>query len=191
MVAAKPGSGSLNSADPDAPSALEISRTIARQLDHVWDEVLLDDEAERSAGTRGSAHPIVLDMTAPGSDTGGAVTGPTRSLAVAARGASLRLDDYSRFDSSRQHLRRGASRMLAQLREELAQALGGLLSPCSRTAIDSSDSLSPNTNVRDLLDLGVPDPLADRLVGVVDLDAELAQLLGQRRPRRDGPRPPG
>jgi nucleoside-diphosphate-sugar epimerase len=36
VVAATPGRRILNSGDPDAPSALEISRTIARQLDHVW-----------------------------------------------------------------------------------------------------------------------------------------------------------
>src|SRR5262249_36048349 len=40
-AAAHPGARVLNSADPDAPSALEISRAIARHLDHEWDEVLL------------------------------------------------------------------------------------------------------------------------------------------------------
>lgn len=46
LVAAKPGRRILNVADPDAPSALEISRTIARHLGHEWTEVLLDDGAE-------------------------------------------------------------------------------------------------------------------------------------------------
>jgi nucleoside-diphosphate-sugar epimerase len=66
VVAAKPGRRILNSADPDAPSALEISRTIARQLDHVWDEVLLDDGAPETLGRHpwDAPHPIVLDMTA-------------------------------------------------------------------------------------------------------------------------------
>jgi len=50
VVATNPGRRILNSADPDAPSALEISRTIARQLDHVWEEVLLDDGADESLG---------------------------------------------------------------------------------------------------------------------------------------------
>ena len=49
-VATKPGRRILNSADPDAPSALQIVRTIARQLDHVWDEVLLDDDADETLG---------------------------------------------------------------------------------------------------------------------------------------------
>ena len=40
--------------------------------------------------------------------------------------------------------------------------------------------VAPDDDVRDLLDLGVADPLAHRLVRVVDLDAELAQLLGER-----------
>ncbi|GAA1304541.1 NAD(P)H-binding protein [Pseudonocardia xinjiangensis] len=66
VVAAKPGRRILNSADPDAPSALEIARTIARQLGHRWDEVLLDDDADQALGRHPweAPHPIVLDMTA-------------------------------------------------------------------------------------------------------------------------------
>ena len=66
VVAATPGQRILNSADPDAPSALEISRTIARRLDHVWAEVLLDDAADEALGRHpwNARHPIVLDMTA-------------------------------------------------------------------------------------------------------------------------------
>src|SRR5207247_11042238 len=43
VAAGSPGARVLNSADPDAPSALEIARTIAGLLDHSWEEVLLDD----------------------------------------------------------------------------------------------------------------------------------------------------
>jgi len=66
VVAAEPGSRILNAADPDAPSVLEISRTIARQLDHVWEEVLLDAGADETLGRTpwDAPHPIVLDMTA-------------------------------------------------------------------------------------------------------------------------------
>lgn len=66
VVAAEPGRRILNIADPDAPSALEISRTIARLLDHVWDEVLLDDDADAALGRTPwqAPHPIVLDTTA-------------------------------------------------------------------------------------------------------------------------------
>jgi nucleoside-diphosphate-sugar epimerase len=66
VVAAKPGQRILNIGDPDAPSALEISRAIARQLNHVWDEVLLDDGADPTLGRHpwDAPHPIVLDMTA-------------------------------------------------------------------------------------------------------------------------------
>lgn len=65
MVAAAPGRRILNSADPDAPNALEISRTVARQLDHPWDEILLDG-ANESLGRHpwDPSHPIVLDMGA-------------------------------------------------------------------------------------------------------------------------------
>jgi nucleoside-diphosphate-sugar epimerase len=66
LVAATPGRRILNSGDPDAPSALEISRTIARQFDHGWDEVLLDDGADEDLGRHpwDARPPIVLDMTA-------------------------------------------------------------------------------------------------------------------------------
>ena len=66
VAAAKPGRRILNSADPDAPSALEISRTIARHLGHVWDEVLLDEGADGTLGRHpwDTPHPIVLDTTA-------------------------------------------------------------------------------------------------------------------------------
>ncbi len=65
-VAAKPAARILNSADPDAPSALEISRAIARHLDHDWDEVLLEDDEDESLGRHpwDAPYPIVLDMTA-------------------------------------------------------------------------------------------------------------------------------
>jgi hypothetical protein len=66
-VAQRPGARILNSADPDAPSALEIGRTIARQLGRAWNEVLLDD-ASAAPGLGGtpwdSPHPVVLDTTA-------------------------------------------------------------------------------------------------------------------------------
>jgi len=65
-AAHNPGRRILNSADPDAPSALEISRTVAGHLGHHWAEVLLDDDAPAELGP----HPwdrvpgIRLDMTA-------------------------------------------------------------------------------------------------------------------------------
>ena len=65
-VATHPGRRILNCADPDAPSALEISRTIARQLGHTWEEVLLDDGVDERLGRHpwDARHPIVLDTTA-------------------------------------------------------------------------------------------------------------------------------
>jgi len=66
VAAESPGARVLNSADPDAPSALEIARTIARQLDHSWQEVLLDDMPADGLGRTpwDAPHPIVLDTTA-------------------------------------------------------------------------------------------------------------------------------
>ncbi|HWG23038.1 NAD-dependent epimerase/dehydratase family protein [Actinospica sp.] len=65
-VAHRPGARVLNSADPDAPSAREIAKTIARQLGHFWDEVLLDESADPGLGRTpwDAPHPVVLDTTA-------------------------------------------------------------------------------------------------------------------------------
>ena len=56
-IAANPGSRILNSADPDAPSALEISRVVAAYFGHQWEEVLLGGgaESEGSAVGEGAA----------------------------------------------------------------------------------------------------------------------------------------
>src|SRR4029079_17862686 len=62
-VADKPGTRILNSADPDAPNGLEIARTIARRLDHEWDEILLA-AAEVGRHPWAKLPPFVLDMTA-------------------------------------------------------------------------------------------------------------------------------
>jgi nucleoside-diphosphate-sugar epimerase len=65
-AARKPGRRVLNSADPDAPTALDISRIIAAHLGHTWDEVLLDDTAPATLGRHPweSVHPVILDTTA-------------------------------------------------------------------------------------------------------------------------------
>ncbi|MFI6778986.1 hypothetical protein [Nocardia sp. NPDC050412] len=62
-VARQPGTRILNIADPDTPSALDISRTVARYLAHDWTEVLLDDHP--LGGTPwDSTTPVVLDTSA-------------------------------------------------------------------------------------------------------------------------------
>ena len=97
-VAAKPGRRILNSADPDAPNALQIARTIARQLEHVWDEVLLDDDADETLGRHpwDVRYPIVLDMTAalelgytPVGDYAGTVTDELDWLVATARSTGV------------------------------------------------------------------------------------------------------
>jgi nucleoside-diphosphate-sugar epimerase len=66
VVAARPGRRILNCADPDAPSGLEIARTIARILDHDWEEVLLPGDAAGNVGLYpwDRPHPLVLDLSA-------------------------------------------------------------------------------------------------------------------------------
>lgn len=64
-VAMLPGQRILNAADPDAPSALLIARTISRHLHHQWDEVLLDgDHGDLGDHPWNSVYPIMLDMEA-------------------------------------------------------------------------------------------------------------------------------
>lgn len=62
-VAAKPGRRILNSADPDAPNGLEISRAVARHMGHVWDEVLVDDDS-LGGHPWDKRPPYVLDTSA-------------------------------------------------------------------------------------------------------------------------------
>ncbi|HEX9065586.1 MAG TPA: reductase [Streptosporangiaceae bacterium] len=65
VVAAQPGRRILNSADPDAPSALMISRTIARHLGHERAEVLTDGPASQTGRLPWDVpHPVVLDTSA-------------------------------------------------------------------------------------------------------------------------------
>lgn len=95
-VASAPGQHVLNSADPDAPSALEISRIIARHLHHDWEEILLEAEDETGLGDHpwNVVYPIVLDTSAaaelgyvPVGDYAGTVAAGIDWLVAAARGA--------------------------------------------------------------------------------------------------------
>ena len=113
LAAARPGRRILNAADPDAPSALEISRVIARHLGRTWAEVLLDDQAPPGQLTPGQLtpgqltpgqltlgghpwdrpHPFVLDMTAaaglgytPAGDYAATVAAEVDWLVAAAQG---------------------------------------------------------------------------------------------------------
>jgi len=114
LAAARPGPRVLNAADPDAPSALEISRVIARHLGYTWDEVLLDDlqaapgQQTLDPPARGQPalgqpalgrhpwdrpHPVVLDMTAaaglgytPAGDYAATVAAEVDWLIAAAQG---------------------------------------------------------------------------------------------------------
>lgn len=105
LAAGRPGRRILNAADPDAPSARQISRVIAGHLGHTWAEVLLDapDAAAGQAATAGQAslgrtpwdkpRGFVLDMTAaarlgyvPAGDYAATVAAEVDWLVAAARG---------------------------------------------------------------------------------------------------------
>jgi nucleoside-diphosphate-sugar epimerase len=68
VVARDPGCRILNCADPDAPSALDIARTVASLMGHHWEEVLLDSASEGTVGIHpwSTSRPIVLDTSAAG-----------------------------------------------------------------------------------------------------------------------------
>jgi nucleoside-diphosphate-sugar epimerase len=66
FCAARPAARILNSADPDAPDGLTISRLIAAHLGHTWEEVLLDETAPGDLGDHpwNTLPPFVLDTSA-------------------------------------------------------------------------------------------------------------------------------
>jgi nucleoside-diphosphate-sugar epimerase len=109
-VAHDPGVRILNSADPDAPSGLEIARAIAQTLGHEWKEVLLDGDAVGNVGLYpwDAGHPIVLDTSAalalgyqPVGDYAATVVDTVEWLVESARGgpdaAKLPRDDDEFF----------------------------------------------------------------------------------------------
>ena len=66
LCAARPAARILNSADPDAPDGLTISRIIAAHLAHAWTEILLDETAPADLGDHpwNTLPPFVLDTSA-------------------------------------------------------------------------------------------------------------------------------
>ena len=65
LAARRPRSRALNCADPTAPTAVEIARSVAAVLGHEWVEVLLPGAAVGTVGNHpwNVPHPFVLDMT--------------------------------------------------------------------------------------------------------------------------------
>jgi nucleoside-diphosphate-sugar epimerase len=66
FCAARPAARILNSADPDAPDGLTISRIIAAHLAHEWTEVPLDETAPAGLGDHpwNTLPPFILDTSA-------------------------------------------------------------------------------------------------------------------------------
>ena len=66
FCAARPAARILNSADPDAPDGLAISRIIAAHLAHAWTEVPLGENAPEGLGDHpwNTLPPFVLDTSA-------------------------------------------------------------------------------------------------------------------------------
>lgn len=94
----------LNCADPDAPSGLDIARTVGRQLGHDVEEVLLDRPPLGTAGRHpwDRPYPVVLDTSAalalgwvPAGDDAATVAAEVEWLVRAARDGVLHPDgDY-------------------------------------------------------------------------------------------------
>jgi nucleoside-diphosphate-sugar epimerase len=66
FCAARPAARILNSADPDAPDGLTISRIIAAHLAHAWTEIPLDETAPPRLGDHpwNTLPPFILDTSA-------------------------------------------------------------------------------------------------------------------------------
>ena len=66
VVAEQPARRILNGADPDAPTVLDIARAVAGHLDHTFEEVLLEPDADPLLGVHPwrTAQPIILDTSA-------------------------------------------------------------------------------------------------------------------------------
>ena len=64
LACERPGTRALNSGDPEPPSVLEIGRTIARLLEHEFEEVLVDGRPEVARNPWAVQHPFLLDMSA-------------------------------------------------------------------------------------------------------------------------------
>ncbi|MET1035602.1 MAG: NAD-dependent epimerase/dehydratase family protein [Arthrobacter sp.] len=107
-VASRPGARILNIADPDAPTALEISRIVATLTGHPRDEILLRDDAEPALGRHPweAGHGILLDTAAarsfgyrPVGDYAATVAAPVAWLQglVRARGTTAGLFDGGYF----------------------------------------------------------------------------------------------
>jgi nucleoside-diphosphate-sugar epimerase len=65
LAAERPGRRLLNGGDPEAPTAAEIGRHIARAMNHEWAEVLFAGPPRDGVGDHpwSVPHPFVLDMT--------------------------------------------------------------------------------------------------------------------------------
>jgi nucleoside-diphosphate-sugar epimerase len=64
LASNNPGARVLNAADPDAPNAHEIARTVAERTGYDWQEVLLDDDGPLGRHPWQTPNPVVLDTTA-------------------------------------------------------------------------------------------------------------------------------
>jgi len=64
LACERPGTRALNSGDPEPPSVLDISHTIARIVGHEFEEVLVDGRPEAARNPWAAPHPFVLDMAA-------------------------------------------------------------------------------------------------------------------------------
>jgi nucleoside-diphosphate-sugar epimerase len=64
LACEQPGTRVLNAGDPEPPTTLEISRTIAALTGHTRIEYLLEDEPEAARSPWAVRHPLVVDMAA-------------------------------------------------------------------------------------------------------------------------------
>ena len=91
-----PGTRVLNSADPDAPTGLEIARAVAGRMGHKWEEILLDNSHNSALGDHpwNFRPPVVLD-------TGAATALGYRPVGNYAQTVQLEIDELVSSAASR------------------------------------------------------------------------------------------
>ena len=188
VVADEPGARILNSADPDAPSGVEIARAIAQRSRYDWEEVLLDGDAVGNVGLYpwDAGHPIVLDTSAalalgyrPVGDYAATIADTVDWLVESARGGP----DAAKLPARRRRVLRRA------LRLRRGGSLPGVSLSAAQRVVRARHRRRRRLPAGDRLEddavaLGQPQQRGELLVARVGLELERAAGSRGSRPAR-------
>ena len=117
LACERPGTRVLNAGDPDPPTTLEISRTIARLTGHHRVEYLVEKAPEAARSPWAVRHPLVVDMAAaerelgyrPVADYAGAVEQTVRWLLDEQPPLGEYMSTFFDYDAEDEYVRRLAA----------------------------------------------------------------------------------